>query len=258
MEKKKSKTFLAWLALGVGALIISTMAYFYSSHSFGPNTFRAAKYSVTTQELLDESAAQNLEIGQEIPAEISVTNNGEVPIMVRMQFLIDDEPVIVRDSANTPGWKFNMATGAEGNHLGYDGDTKIFYDIQIIPPKTIDENGEEKVTTCKYLKSITYLGSDNIKSEETSEYTSDKSVGNKSDPSTATWSETEPTTGKTGKKKTYKASKGMNLKVKIETLQATDAQGKSLELYDGAGPLTMMRYWEALGYSLDKITDATN
>ena len=79
MEKKKSKTFLAWLALGVGALIISTMAYFYSSHSFGPNIFRVAKYSVTTQELLDESAAQNLEVGQEIPAEISVTNNGEVP-----------------------------------------------------------------------------------------------------------------------------------------------------------------------------------
>lgn len=250
MEKKKSKTFLAWLSLGVGALIISTMAYFYSSHSFGPNTFRAAKYSVTTQELLDENAAQNLEVGQEIPAEISVTNNGEVPIMVRMQFLIDDEPVIVRDSANTPGWKFNMATAAEGNHLGYDGDTKIFYDIQIIPPKTIDENGEEKVTTCKYLKSITYLGSDNIKSEETSEYTSDESVWDKNDPSTATWDKAEPTTGKTGEKKSYKASKGMNLKVKIETLQATNTQGKEITIPDGASALNMQAYWSRLGHSL--------
>lgn len=246
MEKKKSKTFLAWLALGVGALIISTMAYFYSSHSFDPNTFRAAKYSVTTQELLDESAAQNLEIGQEIPAEISVTNNGEVPIMVRMQFLIDGTAADVGKSANTPGWKFNMATSAEGNRLGYIKDEETLYDIQVIPPKS-----GESATTCKYLKSITYLGSDNIKSEETSEYTSDKSVWNNNDPSTATWSETEPTTGKTGKKKTYKASKGMNLKVKIETIQATTAWGKEITIPDGAGAAYMQKCWNVL------LTDST-
>ena len=241
MEKKKSKTFLAWLALGVGALIISTMAYFYSSHSFGPNTFRAAKYSVTTQELLDESAAQNLEIGQEIPAEISVTNNGEVPIMVRMQFLIDGTAADVRDSANTPGWKFNMAPYTEGNYLAYIKEQGTLYDIQVIPPKS-----GETATTCKYLKSITYLGSDNIKSEETSEYTSDESVWDKSDPSTSTWSETEPTTGKTGKKKTYKASKGMNLKVKIETIQATDENGKEITIQTGDSSRTMLAYWNAL------------
>lgn len=246
MEKKKSKTFLAWLALGVGALIISTMAYFYSSHSFDPNTFRAAKYSVTTQELLDESAAQNLEIGQEIPTEISVTNNGEVPIMVRMQFLIDGTAADVGDSANTPGWKFNMATSAEGNRLGYIKDEETLYDIQVIPPKS-----GETATTCKYLKSITYLGSDNIKSEETSEYTSDNSDWNKNDPSTATWSETEPTTGKTGKKKTYKASKGMNLKVKIETIQATTAWGKEITIPDGAGAVYMQKCWNVL------LTDST-
>lgn len=246
MEKKKSKTFLAWLALGVGALIISTMAYFYSSHSFDPNTFRAAKYSVTTQELLDESAAQNLEIGQEIPAEISVTNNGEVPIMVRMQFLIDGTAADVGKSANTPGWKFNMATSAEGNRLGYIKDEETLYDIQVIPPKS-----GETATTCKYLKSITYLGSDNIKSEETSEYTSDNSDWNKNDPSTATWSETEPTTGKTGKKKTYKASKGMNLKVKIETIQATTAWGKEITIPDGAGAVYMQKCWNVL------LTDST-
>ena len=245
MEKKKSKTFLAWLALGVGALIISTMAYFYSSHSFGPNTFRAAKYSVTTQELLDESAAQNLEIGQEIPAEISVTNNGEVPIMVRMQFLIDGTAADVGKSANTPGWKFNMATSAEGNRLGYIKDEETLYDIQVIPPKS-----GETATTCKYLKSITYLGSDNIKSEETSEYTSDKSVWDKNDPSTATWDKAEPTTGKTGEKKTYKASKGMNLKVKIETLQATTAWGKEITIPDGAGVVYMQKSWNVLGHSL--------
>lgn len=241
MEKKKSKTFLAWLALGVGALIISTMAYFYSSHSFGPNTFRAAKYSVTTQELLDESAAQNLEIGQEIPAEISVTNNGEVPIMVRMQFLIDGTAADVRDSANTPGWKFNMAPYTEGNYLAYIKEQGTLYDIQVIPPKS-----GETATTCKYLKSITYLGSDNIKSEETSEYTSDNSDWNKNDPSTATWDKAEPTTGKTGEKKTYKASKGMNLKVKIETLQATNTQGKEITIQTGDSSRTMLAYWNAL------------
>ena len=256
MKKNKTKNFLAWLILGVSILIIGTTAYFSSSHSFGPNVFKAAQYSVTTQELLNEETAKSLVPGKEIPAEVSVTNNGEVPIMVRMQFLIDDKPVIVRDSANTPGWKFNMATGAEGNHLGYDGDTKIFYDIQIIPPKTIDENGEEKVTTCKYLKSITYLGDGT--SQTTSGYTTDESDWSTTSPSTATWTETEPTTGKTGEKGTYASNMSMNLKVKIETLQATDAKGKSLELYDWAGPLTMMRYWDALGYSLDKITDATN
>lgn len=222
------------------------MAYFYSSHSFDPNTFRAAKYSVTTQELLDESAAQNLEIGQEIPAEISVTNNGEVPIMVRMQFLIDGTAADVGKSANTPGWKFNMATSAEGNRLGYIKDEETLYDIQVIPPKS-----GETATTCKYLKSITYLGSDNIKSEETSEYTSDKSVWNNNDPSTATWSETEPTTGKTGKKKTYKASKGMNLKVKIETIQATTAWGKEITIPDGAGAVYMQKCWNVL------LTDST-
>lgn len=241
MEKKKSKTFLAWLALGVGALIISTMAYFYSSHSFGSNTFRAAKYSVTTQELLDESAAQNLEIGQEIPAEISVTNNGEVPIMVRMQFLIDGTPADVRYPKNTPGWKFNMASYTEGNYLGYIEEQGTLYDIQVIPPKS-----GETATTCKYLKSITYLGSDNIKSEETSEYTSDESVWDKNDPSTATWSETEPTTGKTGEKKSYKASKGMNLKVKIETIQATDENGKEVTIKTGYSSRVMLAYWNAL------------
>lgn len=245
MEKKKSKTFLAWLALGVGALIISTMAYFYSSHSFGPNTFRAAKYSVTTQELLDESAAQNLEIGQEIPAEISVTNNGEVPIMVRMQFLIDNKPADVRYSKNTPGWQFNMATVAEGNQLGYIKDEGTLYDIQVIPPKS-----GETATTFKYLKSITYLGSDNITSEETSEYTTDKSDWSTTSPSTATWDKAEPTTGKTGEKKTYKASKGMNLKVKIETLQATNTQGKEITIPDGASALNMQAYWSRLGHSL--------
>ena len=241
MEKKKSKTFLAWLALGVGALIISTMAYFYSSHSFGPNTFRAAKYSVTTQELLDESAAQNLEIGQEIPAEISVTNNGEVPIMVRMQFLIDGTPADVRYPKNTPGWKFNMASYTEGNYLGYIEEQGTLYDIQVIPPKS-----GETATTCKYLKSITYLGSDNIKSEETSEYTSDNSVWNKNDPSTATWSETEPTTGKTGEKKTYASNSNMNLKVKIETIQATDENGKEVTIKTGYSSRVMLAYWNAL------------
>ena len=246
MKKNKTKNFLAWLILGVSILIIGTMAYFSSSHSFGPNVFKAAKYSVTTQELLDESAAQNLEIGQEIPAEISVTNNGEVPIMVRMQFLIDGTPADVGKSANTPGWKFNMATSAEGNRLGYIKDEETLYDIQVIPPKS-----GETATTCKYLKSITYLGSDNIKSEETSEYTSDKSVWNNNDPSTATWSETEPTTGKTGKKKTYKASKGMNLKVKIETIQATTAWGKEITIPDGAGAVYMQKCWNVL------LTDST-
>lgn len=243
MEKKKSKTFLAWLALGVGALIISTMAYFYSSHSFGPNTFRAAKYSVTTQELLDESAAQNLEIGQEIPAEISVTNNGEVPIMVRMQFLIDNKPADVRYSKNTPGWQFNMATVAEGNQLGYIKDEGTLYDIQVIPPKS-----GETATTFKYLKSITYLGDGT--SQTTSGYTTDKSDWSTTSPSTATWDKAEPTTGKTGEKKTYKASKGMNLKVKIETIQATDENGKEITIPDGASALNMQAYWSRLGHSL--------
>lgn len=243
MEKKKSKIFLAWLALGVGALIISTMAYFYSSHSFGPNTFRAAKYSVTTQELLDESAAQNLEIGQEIPAEISVTNNGEVPIMVRMQFLIDGTAADVRKSANTPGWKFNMATGAEGNQLGYIKDEGTLYDIQVIPPKS-----GETATTCKYLKSITYLGDGT--SQTTSGYTTDESDWSTTSPSAATWSETEPTTGKTGEKKTYVSNANMNLKVKIETLQATNTQGKEITIPDGASALNMQAYWSRLGHSL--------
>lgn len=243
MEKKKSKTFLAWLALGVGALIISTMAYFYSSHSFDSNTFRAAKYSVTTQELLDESAAQNLEIGQEIPAEISVTNNGEVPIMVRMQFLIDDTPVDVRYPKNTPGWKFNMATGAEGNRLGDIEDEGTLYDIQVIPAKS-----GETATTCKYLKSITYLGDGT--SQTTSGYTTDKSDWSTTSPSTATWSETEPTTGKTGEKKTYASNSNMNLKVKIETIQATDENGKEITIPDGASALNMQAYWSRLGHSL--------
>ena len=239
MEKKKSKTFLAWLALGVGALIISTMAYFYSSHSFGSNTFRAAKYSVTTQELLDESAAQNLEIGQEIPAEISVTNNGEVPIMVRMQFLIDGTPADVRYPKNTPGWKFNMASYTEGNYLGYIEEQGTLYDIQVIPPKS-----GETATTCKYLKSITYLGDGT--SQTTSGYTTDKSDWSTTSPSKATWSETEPTTGKTGEKKTYKASKGMNLKVKIETIQATDENGKEVTIKTGYSSRVMLAYWNAL------------
>ena len=243
MEKKKSKTFLAWLALGVGALIISTMAYFYSSHSFGPNTFRVAKYSVTTQELLDESAAQNLEFGQEIPAEISVTNNGEVPIMVRMQFLIDDEPADVRYSTNTPGWQFNMATGAEGNQLAYIPEEGTLYDIQVIPPKS-----GETATTCKYLKSITYLGDGT--SQTTSGYTTDKSDWSTTSPSTATWDKAEPTTGKTGEKKTYSSNMSMNLKVKIETLQATTAWGKEITIPDGAGVVYMQKSWNVLGHSL--------
>lgn len=239
MEKKKSKTFLAWLALGVGALIISTMAYFYSSHSFGPNTFRVAKYSVTTQELLDESAAQNLEFGQEIPAEISVTNNGEVPIMVRMQFLIDDKPADVRDSKNTPGWQFNMATGAEGNQLAYIPEEGTLYDIQVIPPKS-----GETATTCKYLKSITYLGDGT--SQTTSGYTTDKSDWSTTSPSTATWDKAEPTTGKTGEKKTYSSNMSMNLKVKIETIQATDENGKEITIQTGDSSRTMLDYWNAL------------
>ena len=166
--------------------------------------------------------------------------------MVRMQFLIDGTAADVGKSANTPGWKFNMATSAEGNRLGYIKDEETLYDIQVIPPKS-----GETATTCKYLKSITYLGSDNIKSEETSEYTSDKSVWNNNDPSTATWSETEPTTGKTGKKKTYKASKGMNLKVKIETIQATTAWGKEITIPDGAGAVYMQKCWNVL------LTDST-
>lgn len=239
MKKKKSKTFLALLGLGVSALIIGTMAYFYSSYSFDSNVFRTAKYSVTTQELLDKNAAQNLTIGQEIPAEISVTNNGEVPIMVRMQFLIDDEPADVRDSANTPGWKFNMATGAEGNQLGDIEDDGTLYDIQVIPAKS-----GETVTTCKYLKSITYLGDGT--SQTTSGYTIDKSDWNNTSPSKAKWERTEPTTGKTGEKKTYSSNMSMNLKVKIETIQATDKNGEEITIPTGASSRTMLDYWNAL------------
>lgn len=237
MKKKKSKTFLALLGLGVSALIIGTMAYFYSSYSFDSNVFRTAKYSVTTQELLDENAAQNLTIGQEIPAEISVTNNGEVPIMVRMQFLIDDEPADVRDSANTPGWKFNMASYTEGNYLAYVKELGTLYDIQVIPPKS-----GETATTCKYLKSITYLGN----GQETSDYTTDNSDWNNTSPSEATWGRAEPTTGKTGEKKTYVSNANMNLKVKIETIQATDKNGEEITIPTGASSRTMLAYWNAL------------
>ncbi len=227
------------------------MAYFSSSHSFGPNVFKAAKYSVTTQELLNEETAKSLVPGKEIPAEVSVTNNGEVPIMVRMQFLIDDKPVDVRRSTNTPGWKFNMATGAEGNQLGYITEEGALYDIQVIPAKS-----GETATTCKYLKSITYLGDGT--SQTTSGYTTDESDWSTTSPSTATWTETEPTTGKTGEKGTYASNMSMNLKVKIETLQATSAQGKEITIPDGASALNMQAYWSRLGHGLDKITDATN
>ena len=252
MEKKKSKNFLMWVALGVGALITGTTAYFNFSHIFSPNIFNAAKYSVTVQELLDEDVAQNLVPGQEIPVEVSVSNQGEAPIMVRLQFFLDDTPTDVTNQENTLGWKFNMATVDEGNCLKYSSDDKAFYDIKSIPTKTINENGEEVVTTCKYLKSITYLGGGNVTDRETSEYTTDKSDWATVDPSKSTWNETKLASGQTGEKKTYKASKNMNLKVKVETIQSTTPGGEELDdVFESGYVDDVKEVWKDLNYPVE-------
>ena len=83
----KKKFGLAAIACAMIGLIAATMAYFSSSHSF-TNKFSAAKYSVETYDLFDTEKALDMWPGQTIDASVKVKNTGDVPILVRIKYVI--------------------------------------------------------------------------------------------------------------------------------------------------------------------------
>lgn len=227
-------------------LIGATVAYFYSKHAFEADEFKTMKYSVTTQQLISSDDMHNLVPGKTIPAEISVSNLGEVPLLMRIQYILNGEPMDI-ENVSVPGWNFGFAVGTQGNNCKYSDEDKAFYNIVVLPAKKVSDSGKETVSTFKHLKSITYTG-EGI-SGNTSEYITE--YDREKDKESQNWSATKPATGQKGVKQVCGVTMNMDLKVKVETLQAIDENGEEIDLKWHHDVDYARDWWHKLDYPID-------
>ena len=114
MKNKKNLFFVLLLFLSIGA----TLAYFTSTATL-ENTFNSGKYKTTTEE--EFVSPTNWRPGETISKTITTTNNGTLPVMVRVKFnenwksennndlalTYNGEDVAIINFDNTDDWKFD-------------------------------------------------------------------------------------------------------------------------------------------------------
>jgi len=134
---KKNKTpLVALVVLVLVGVVGGTIAYFTSTETF-ENLFGTGKYSTTIKETFENP--ENWLPGTTTPKTVEVTNNGNVPVVVRAK--INDE---------TKGW--------------YDGDTKLSLEENVTINETVDSGWTKHTDGYYYYNKILASGAKTTKS----------------------------------------------------------------------------------------------
>lgn len=237
----KKKFWVGMSALAAVGVITATVAYFQSSHLYDPNSYQTRDYSVETQNIIDEGTAATLYSGQTVNTDVTVENKGEVPILTRISYFDTNKAVSASNPAkgenlstyptNDVPYKFNLPTGVEENFL-YNSEDGCYYYKGILD--TASGAGVKKV---QHLDSVTCI-SENADTHESGDHEflqEDNSWG-------------KTTAGRGSRQTTLFKGKDFSMKVVIETVQATGADGNPLksDVVSGADAATLKGYWTAM------------
>lgn len=238
----KKKFWVGMSALAAVGIITATVAYFKSSHIYDPNSYQTRDYSVETQNIIDEGTAATLYSGQTVNTDVTVENKGEVPILTRISYFDTNKAVSEGNSAkgenlstsyptNDVPYKFNLVEGAEGKFL-YNSEDGCYYYKGIL-----DTASGEGVKKVQHLDSVT-CNSANADFN----YSGSREFLQGDD----TWGDN--TAGRGSRQTTTFTGKDFSMKVVIETVQATGADGNPLEssVVSGADAATLKGYWTAM------------
>lgn len=227
MEKKKmtnkKKFWIGMSSLAAVGVIAATVAYFGSRTGFNPDKLKALGYSVTAQKLLDTESAKNMYNGKQIDADVTVENNGDMPVLTRITYNLEDKDA----STSVYGAELTNTTlkplvpsfyeSVEGNKFGYlaaregKGEVGCYYYKGML----------NKDGIAKHLKTLALTGYDDTNSNST--FSVQKTDGQWTSENIGSITE------KKGEKSVYTYS-GLNkeLQVVVETIQATDKDGALL------------------------------
>ncbi len=225
----KKKFWVGMSALAAVGIITTTVAWFTSSHQFGTVDLNTTQYSVYSEQLIDEEKAKSLVPGRSIEAKVSVENHSTVPILARLTYTWNGENGVNLD--NIEDWKFTYATTSTRDSsgedvivptFGYNEDDGAYYFKGLIPEAS---NGFD---VREHLQTLTYTGVGGEVTDKTQYKVMDDSTNRYS------WQD-QRGDHVIGEGKTYTIGDiaKTNLSVKVETIQATDVNGKNLGVEEG-------------------------
>lgn len=245
----KKKFWVGMSALAAVGIITATVAYFQSIHPYDPNSYQTRDYSVETQNIIDEGTAATLYSGQTVNTDVTVENKGEVPILTRIAYYDSNKAVSEGNTAkgenlstsyptNDVPYKFNLVAGAEDKFLYNDTDGCYYY------KGILDTASGEGVKKVQHLDSVTcnsanadfnYSGSHEFLQGDD------------------TWG--AGSAGRGSRQVTEFTGKDFSMKVVIETVQATDADGNPLgnDVVSGANAATLKGYWKDVGLEAPRV-----
>lgn len=246
----KKKFWVGMSALAAVGAITATVAWFTSSHQF-VNEFHTPRYSIVTQELFDKEAAANVYPGETVEADVSVTNTGDMPVLVRIKYIKKDTeaygdkgyPEDVAGLASAKGVNLDNIKD-DGWTINYDGTDKF----EFVHDKS--ENGEDLPTGSYYYKGILKgSGGKAAAAENIAAHIDSLQIASTYNSTTNfysyrsgkdQWSEPSQEDNEisnTGKRITTSQNdvlKDLNVKAVVETIQATDKSGNELTNMDTA------------------------
>lgn len=231
----KKKFWVGMSALAAVGAITATVAYFSSVHEFNKDTFSTHEYSISTQKVLDEDAISKMVPNKSTAVQVSATNEGSVPALARVTY--QTRPLTNKGTPwgndTTTGftdvkleeienWKFTLNAGTKFEQSG-DSNDKAYYLTKVLTAKDTPD------AMAIHLTNVTYTGN-----------------GTKGTTTTDTKSSENTPTLKTYINKYTVGQDGIELKVKIETIQATNEHGATLTNDDLGTGAKVRTAWEAI------------
>lgn len=245
----KKKFWVGMSALAAVGIITATVAYFQSIHPYDPNSYQTRDYSVETQNIIDEGTAATLYSGQTVNTDVTVENKGEVPILTRIAYYDSNKAVSESNPAkgedlltsyptNDVPYTFHLDESTKDKFLYNSADGCYYY------KGILDTASGAGVKKVKHLDSVTCT-SDNADANISSRH--DYLQGDNS------WG--AGSAGKGSRQTTTFTGKDFNMKVVIETVQATGADGNPLksDVVSGADAATLKGYWKDVGLEAPRV-----
>lgn len=257
MKKLNKKAPLIALAsLTAVSIIGGTMAYYQSNSEF-VNKFSTSGYSSEVIELFNPNDAKDMTPGSVVNKDITVKNTGDMGLLTRIQYtqtLKKSDGTLSKSigelnevASDENPW---IASFVEGNNFQFDSNDKYYYYVGILEPNEVakhldsiqlskdfkGDKAEIKYYACKltdenkknipedYLKTL-------IEKEEDDGLTwiNSNDCQLSSDEKSFTIKEIDATFNLEGIKKTVSCNgKEYSITAKVETIQATDIDGKQL------------------------------